>query len=259
MANVVYCFDSNLCKNKYYYALATEFVPNCPPTLPAHHTGIAGSGFNGHCFALDNPVANSNPQAPTVGVHVVNGRPKHLMASATLALGTTLPPAALWGHVMPNFLHTLISLGPFADQDWTIIFSQTAVTVYHSDGHSILSGWWNETGLHLWHVPLTTKAANPQDAIIATAPLLPISAHTLFPAPPPNVTRLPPPSPVVIPPNVSAATHPHHSQGILATSRGCTGEFPARRTKKIFLVPRTQPKSCVPAMPIWLFPHSLPY
>jgi hypothetical protein len=40
--------------------------------------------------------------------------------------------------------------------------------------------------------------------------------------------------------------------------RGCTGEFPTRRTKKIFLVPRTQPKSCAPAVPIWLFPHS-PY
>jgi hypothetical protein len=28
--------------------------------------------------------------------------------------------------------------------------------------------------------------------------------------------------------------------------------------KKIFLVPRTQPKPCAPAVPIWLFPHSLP-
>jgi hypothetical protein len=31
MANVVYCDDSNLCKNNYYYALVTEFVPNPPP------------------------------------------------------------------------------------------------------------------------------------------------------------------------------------------------------------------------------------
>ncbi len=32
--------------------------------------------------------------------------------------------------------------------------------------------------------------------------------------------------------------------------RGCTGEFPARKTKKNFLVRRTQPKSCAPAVPI---------
>jgi hypothetical protein len=31
MANVVYCDNSNLCKNNYYYTLATEFVPNPPP------------------------------------------------------------------------------------------------------------------------------------------------------------------------------------------------------------------------------------
>ncbi len=30
MANVVYCDDSNLCKNNYYYALATEFVTISP-------------------------------------------------------------------------------------------------------------------------------------------------------------------------------------------------------------------------------------
>ena len=59
---------------------------------------------------------------------------------------------------------------------------------------------------------------NPQDGTSATAPWPPIPTPTLLPAPPPNVTRLPQPSPVVIPPTVSAATHPHPSQDILATS-----------------------------------------
>jgi hypothetical protein len=218
MANVVYCNNSNLCKNNYYYALATEFAPNPPPSLPAHQTGITNSGSNGNYFALDAPVANYNPQAPTVGVRVANGCLECLVASATLASATTLPPAALSGHVMPNFPHTLIGLGLFANQDCTIVFTQTTVTVYHSDSHPILSGWRDKTGPRLWHFPLTTKAANPQDATGATAPLPLISAPSLLPAPPPSVTGLPPPSPVVIPPNVSAATHPHPSQGILATN-----------------------------------------
>jgi hypothetical protein len=111
-------------KNNYYYTLATEFVPTPPPpTLPAHHTGIADSGSNGHYFAPDAPVANYNPQAPTVGVRVANSRPKCLVASATLASATALHPAALSGHVMPNFPHTLISLGPFVNQDCTIVFA----------------------------------------------------------------------------------------------------------------------------------------
>jgi hypothetical protein len=141
MANIVYCNKSNLCKNNYDYALATEFVPNPLPMLPAHHTGIANSSSNGHYFESDAPVTNYNPQALTVGVCVANCRPKRLVASTTLASATALPPAALLEYVMPNFTHTLIGLGPFADQDCTIVFTQTVVTVYHPDGHSILSGW----------------------------------------------------------------------------------------------------------------------
>jgi hypothetical protein len=217
MANVVYWDNSNLHKNNYYYALATEFVPNPPPKVPAHHTGIADSGSKGHYFALDAPVTNYNPQAPTVGVRVANGHPKLLVASVTLASATALPPAALLWHVMPNVPHTLIGLGPFANQDCTIVFTQTTVTVYHPDGHPILSSWQDETGPCLWYFPLTTEAANPQDVTGATAPWLPIPTPSLFPMPPPSVMQLPPLSPVVIPACVSVTTHPRPSQGILAT------------------------------------------
>jgi hypothetical protein len=120
---------------------------------------------------------------------------------------------------MPTFPHTLIGLGPFVNQDCTINFTRTAVTVYHPDGHPVLSDWQDETGPHLWHFPLTTKAANPQNVPVATAPQLPIPAPTSLPAPPPSVTQLPPPSSMVIPPTVSTASHPHPSQGILATSK----------------------------------------
>jgi hypothetical protein len=141
MANIVYCKNSNLCKNNFNYTLATEFVPNPPPTLPAHHTGIANFGSNGHYFASDAPVANYNPKAPTVDIRMANNYPKCLVASATLASATALPPAALLGRVISYFPQTLIGLGPFANQDCTIVFTRTAVTVYHPDGHPILSDW----------------------------------------------------------------------------------------------------------------------
>jgi hypothetical protein len=123
MANVVCCNNSYLCNNNYYYALLTQFVQNPPPALPAHHTGITDSGGSGFYFVLNAQVANYKPQAPTVGVHVANGRPKCLVASATLALASSIPPPALLGHVMPTFPHTLIGLGPFADQDCKIIYT----------------------------------------------------------------------------------------------------------------------------------------
>jgi hypothetical protein len=245
MANIVYFDNFNFFKNNYYYGLATEFVPNPPPMLPAHRTGIANSGSNGHYFAPDTPVANYNPQAPTVGVHVANGLPKCRVASPTLVSATALPPAALSGHVMPNFPHTLIDLGPFANQDCTVVFTQTAVPVYHPDGHPILSGWQDETGPRLWHFPLTAEAAYPQDAAGATAPLPPIPALSLLLAPPPSVTQLPPPPPTIIPPAVSAALHSHPSQGILATDTSKIACFVYYYTAQ----PRLLPWPPVPQVP----------
>ena len=46
------------------------------------------------------------------------------------------------GHVMPAFPHTLIGLGPFADLGCKIVFTKSSVTVYHPDGHPLLSDNW---------------------------------------------------------------------------------------------------------------------
>jgi hypothetical protein len=213
MANLAY-IDSNLCKNNYYHALATKYVPNPPPTTLAHHTGIADSSASGFYFAPDAPVPNYNPQAPTVKVRMANGRPECSVASATLASASSLPPAAMSGHVMPSFPHTLISLWPFANQGCNIIFTKTSVTIYHPDSHPILSGWQDETGLHLWHFPLTAEASNPQDASTATVPQPPSPAPPPLSLPASIVMPWPSPAPVIDP----LPVYPHPSQGILATS-----------------------------------------
>jgi hypothetical protein len=139
MANLVYC-ENNCLKNNYYFALSTTTACN-PTQLPLSHTGIADSGASGFYFAPGAPVTDLNPKAPTVGVSVANGRPERSVASATLASAPSLPPAAMQGHVMPTFPHTLIGLGPFADLGCRIIFTKTEVSVIHPDGHTILQGW----------------------------------------------------------------------------------------------------------------------
>ena len=108
---------------------------------------------------------------------------------------------------MPFFPHTLIGLGPFADQGCNIVFTKTAVTVYHPDGHPILSGWRDETGPCLWYLTLTAEVSNPQDTTPATAPpprARPASVVMLRPLPAPVIVLLP--------------NQPHPYQGILATS-----------------------------------------
>ena len=163
MANLVYCEDNILLKNNYYFALSTSNVSN-PTKIPTNHTGIADSGANGFYFTPDAPVDDYDPTAPTVGVRVANGNPARSVARATLASVPALPPASMQGHVMPSFTHTLIGLGPFADQGCSIVFTKTAVTVYHPDGRILLSGWRDLEGPRLWHFPLQlTPPAAPTE------------------------------------------------------------------------------------------------
>jgi hypothetical protein len=63
-------------------------------------------------------------------------------------------------------------LRPFADLNCKIVFTKTAVTVYHPDGHPILAGWREETGPRLWHFPLTAEAA--QVVLDNASPQVPI-------------------------------------------------------------------------------------
>ena len=125
-----------------------------PPT-PTYHTGIANTGASGVYFAPNAPVA-----APSVGVQVANGPPGWSVACATLASAPSLPPAAMQGHVMPSFSHTLIGLGPFADPGCRIVLTKTAVSVIHPNEHSILEQFPEQDRPRLWQFPLpATKSS----------------------------------------------------------------------------------------------------
>jgi hypothetical protein len=76
-------------------------------------------------------------------------------------------------HVMPSFPHTLIGLGPFANQGCKIVFDKTLVTVYHPDDHPILNGLRDINGPQLWQfefpltVPPPLPAQSPPSALLA--------------------------------------------------------------------------------------------
>ncbi len=97
------------------------------------------------------------------------------------------------GHVTPSFPRTLIGLGPFADQSCKIVFDKTMVTVFHTNGHPILKGWWDLDGPRLWKFPLTT--------------------------PPPPPAHTPALAPIAVEPSTAmSAFLPHPSQGFWTTS-----------------------------------------
>jgi hypothetical protein len=186
MVNLVYCNDNQLLKNNYYFALST--TPICNPTqLPSSHTGIANSGASGFYFAPGAPASSLNLQAPAVGVQVANGLPERSVASATLALAPSLLSAAMQGHVMPFFPHTLIGLGPFAGHSCQILFTKTAMSVIHPDRHTILKSWREVDGPCLWCFPLqATKSSLPTTALFEKYedPDPCRSAANFLPAPP---------------------------------------------------------------------------
>jgi hypothetical protein len=72
-----------------------------------------------------------------------------------------ISPSTIAGHVIPSFPHSLIDVGPFANQGCKIVFNKTSVIVYHPDGHPILSGWRDLDGTQLWQFPLTAPPSLP--------------------------------------------------------------------------------------------------
>ncbi len=176
--NGVYCKNNKLLKNNFYFALSTAYASN-PTQFPSSHTGIADSSASGFYFAPNVPTANINFRAPAIGVQVANGLPVRSIASATFAFVPALPSAAMPGHVMPLFPHTLVGLGPFADQGCRIVFTKDDVTVIDPHGQFILKRWQKEDVARLWRFPLKapTSCTSPVLLPPTTSPALPAAAQ----------------------------------------------------------------------------------
>ena len=55
---------------------------------------------------------------------------------------------------MPSFTNSLNGLDPFVNMGCTVPFTATGVLVVHTDGHSLLEGWREQSGAQLWRFPL---------------------------------------------------------------------------------------------------------
>ncbi len=117
---------------------------------------------------------------------------------------------------MPSFPHTLIGLGPFADLGCQILFTKTAVSVIHPDGHTILKGGWREVNSpRLWRFLLqATQSSLPTTALFDKyeKPGPRGSAAKFLLAPPVIPIQCPPAAPTPSPrrPSSMASTAPLH-------------------------------------------------
>ncbi len=135
---------------------------------------------------------------------------------------------------MPSFPHTLIGLGPFANLGCQIVFTKTAVSVIHLDGHSILDGWQEHDGPCLWRFPLMT-----------TMPILPEFAGMC------QETHVEKPVPRRSTANATHATKPilpEFTSGIASASRCMPG--PRRRTAACKRLSTTPPQATMPSLSV---------
>ena len=61
------------------------------------------------------------------------------------------------GHVMPVFQDNLVGMGPMCDADYTVTFTNNAVTVYIPTENPIITGWREVDGPRLWRMSLLTN------------------------------------------------------------------------------------------------------
>ena len=80
--------------------------------------------------------------------------------TATIHLDTT-PPLTAAGYVIPNFPHTLLSVGKIVDENCRVLFDNHKVSVLNKSNRPILTGWREASGSRLWRIPITENP-NPQ-------------------------------------------------------------------------------------------------
>ena len=143
------------------------------PFNSPNHTAIADSGASDFYLTSAAPVTNVNTTAAIVAVGDAAGTQHRSVAQADVHLN--LPDRN--AKIMPSFKHNLLGIGKFCDNDCKVVFDKAAVTVFASDGSTLLKGWREQQGAKLWRLLLIPDNTNsPQ---WATHEPMALNAHDL--------------------------------------------------------------------------------
>ena len=131
------------------------------PTPSSHHaTAILDSGASNHFLGPNVPLSHLHHNAPPLSVRTADGTTHQSNTTATIHLDTT-PPLTASGYVIPNFPHTLLSVGKIVDENCRVLFDNHKVSVLNNSNRPILTGWREASGSRLWRLPITENP-NPQ-------------------------------------------------------------------------------------------------
>ena len=146
------------------------------PTPSTHYsTAILDSGASNHFLSPNIPLSRIHHHAPTLSVRTADGTTHQSKTAATIHLNAS-PPLPAAGYVIPNFPHTLISVGKIVDENCSVLFEKHKVSVFNSSNRTILTGWREPSGSKLWRVPITGSHYQPTST---SPPLITANAYSI--------------------------------------------------------------------------------
>ena len=103
---------------------------NCKAPIPDLESDISDTGATSIYLTPKAPCTNTNPNAPKILVGTAGGPPLISSTSCDLLL-PNLPHIS--GHIMPQFHHNIMGIGPLCDHGCRVLFEKNTVTVYSRD------------------------------------------------------------------------------------------------------------------------------
>ena len=131
-------------------------------------SSIADTGATSIYLTPKAPCASINPNAPKILVGTAGG--PHLTSSASCDL--LLPDLPhISGHIMPQFHHNIMVIGPLCDHGCRVMFEKKTVTIYLRDDSVLLCGWREPRGAKLWQFALRPNGYTTLPAAGSTGPV----------------------------------------------------------------------------------------
>ena len=173
--------------------LMYESSLNCSPTtktyvskreensVQADQTGIVDSGATHMYIAPNVTYGEMNTTTKKIRVGTANGQVAISKATATLPIPKLDTDFHIKGCIMPNFINTVIGVGPICDANCTVVFREKDVTDMSPQGKPILQGWREKKLPRLWRFALspdeieekkytTTSQTGPEANIVYDLP-----------------------------------------------------------------------------------------
>ena len=121
------------------------------------------------------PCANINPNSLKVLTSTADGLPHQSSALCNL-LHTNLRVTS--GHIIPQFHHKLMGIGPLCDHICRVLFEKKPVTVYSRDNNVLLRRLRELKGAKLWRFTICLKGHTTLPGDYSTG-LTALTAHNL--------------------------------------------------------------------------------